>query len=114
MNAPSSASIRLFLDYDVWFDPVRQENASLYLFGLPGSDAVMETLKAALIDADLWEKDSKKSVKDDQRQTYADLLDTVEVIQLNTNGLFAGRFDHPKFKSSATQWDKWKRVLQQL
>ena len=114
VHHPVSEPDRLFLDYQVWFDPARQENTSLYLFGPQGSEEAMEYLRTALIDANLWELDRKKLIREDQRQAYTDQLSVVEVIGLGAAGLFAGRFNHPKFQSSATQWEAWKSVLQHL
>ncbi len=98
----------LFGKCTVIFDSAARNN-SLYLCAEEGHENALNKAAEKLRSAGLWEIDSQKSVAEDQRQAYINLLSLRDQFELN--GVVAVRGDHPKYPSDDEQWQAWKSVL---
>lgn len=106
-----TSSCDIFLSHHAWFDPETQDNASLYLFSGCAGDTDIDTCIARLVAAGLWSAGAVKKVRDDQRAMYAQQLEPLERVAVRGTQVSAGRFNHPKYPSSATQWQAWVQCL---
>ncbi|WP_372764423.1 hypothetical protein [Litorivivens sp.] len=100
----------LFLTCEVFFDPDDTTNSSLYLFRETLAIADVDTHIKRLMESGLWTPNSVACVRDEQRQTYADQLESIDVVDLGP-GIKAGRFNHPAYPSNADRWHDWLDCL---
>ncbi len=103
----------LFLDCEACFDSATAENASLYLFKPPGATTELAPFVQCLSAAGLWAEGADKAVADAQKAIYARELEVLDVVQLGDAGILAGRYDHPRYRSSEQRWLSWLDCLAQ-